>query len=531
VGKDIVITMDQVAQFGASCGDRNPLHLDTDYGHTTPFGQTVVHGTLAAIACLARLAAAPLAGMRELHMDFHQPVMPGTMYRLHLETDEQQTAVRLRLGDMPVLSVVGSDQISVLDDRALEPVRNADEPEASLPECWRSTARVLDPETLAGVGLEEGSYRIDGCRMRALLKQLGAEAVPFHLVKVLSWASYWTGMHTPGRDALLARVAVRLNRTSGSAPYADSDHALYQVERPSIHRRTGLVSLDAGLQLSGWAVNIAIDSLLRRCAPQATCESGAQYLSPSNRLADKFMVVVGGSRGLGRAITLALVQQGATVLVIHCQSPERVAEMQRNAGPNGHRILSLMRDASDIEALVAALNAQATSIDALILAAAPVIPSLPLHHSTIGPCLRYVDQAVRLVWAPLAASVNWMKVGSALVVLSSSAVEEPPALWPHYVSAKMAIEGLARHAAKQWPWHVAIVRPPRLWREMSSGPTGAIGTIPVELVAAHIASQLVAYQANNGIPSLVHQTTMLSARDVALPVSTLNSRDEQYAAR
>jgi len=199
VGKDIVITMDQVAQFGASCGDRNPLHLDTDYGHTTPFGQTVVHGTLAAIACLARLAAAPLAGMRELHMDFHQPVMPGTMYRLHLETDEQQTAVRLRLGDMPVLSVVGSDQISVLDDRALEPVRNADEPEASLPECWRSTARVLDPETLAGVGLEEGSYRIDGCRMRvAQAARRRGCAIPsrqsFILGQLLDWNAYaWEG--------------------------------------------------------------------------------------------------------------------------------------------------------------------------------------------------------------------------------------------------------------------------------------------------------------------------------------------------
>ncbi|MGA2887010.1 MAG: SDR family NAD(P)-dependent oxidoreductase [Terracidiphilus sp.] len=525
----VVIRKSHVAQFAAACGDRNPLHLNSRYSRTTPFGQPVVHGVLAAIACLTRLDASALAQFQELRLDFHHPVLPATAYKIQVEAEEQKTAVRLLLGDMVVLSAICAKRVSVVDSRTSGQTWTADLLHADLRDPWRSKARTLDAGTLPILGLEHGSYGVDVCRMRTLLEQIGGESMPFHIVSVLSWASYWTGMHTPGRDALLGQVVVRLNRIAASPTCADSAHSLYRVEPPSFHRRTGLVTIEARVLLSEWAADITVESLLRQRAPQATCESVARHLSPSDELVNKFMVVIGGSRGLGRAITLALVQLGATVLVVHRRSLERVTEMRHDAGQNGHRILSVACDAADGAALYAALDAQAIAIDGLILAAAPVIPSLPFHLSTINPSLRYLERAVRLVWAPLAACASRLKDGATLVVLSSEAVEEPPVLWPHYVSAKMAIEGLARHAAKQRPWHVIIVRPSRLWTELTSGPTGAIGTTPVELIASHIASRLATCQSWNGNASLARQATVLSTSDISSPVPLLLRKDEEHA--
>jgi len=529
VNQRIVITRKQVAQFAAACGDRNPLHLDMRYGRTTPFGQPVVHGVLAAIAGLTRLDPSILSQLRELRLDFHHPVFPGTEYVIQVEPEEQRTVVRLLLGDMVVISAICLEHLSITDRQLPVSTLKPNLQHSDSPEPWRSKARELSTETLPEVGLEKGSYGIDVCRMRTLLDQFGGSVVPTHIISCLSWASYWTGMHTPGRDALLSAVVVRLSRIAASLACATSDQALYQVEPPSFHRRTGLVRIEARLLPSGWDTDIAVESILRRRAPQATCESVARHLSPSDQLANKFMVVIGGSRGLGRAITLALVQLGATVLVVHQRSPERVAEMRQDAGQNRDRILSAACDASDGEALSTVLDAQETAIDGLILAAAPVIPSLPFHCSMIGPSLRYVERALRLVWAPIAASAGRLKEGGELVVISSEAVEEPPALWPHYVSAKMAIEGLARYAARQWPCNVTIVRPSRLWTELTGGTTGSIGTTPVEVVAAHIASHLASNQSWKGNASLSRKATVLSAGDISSPTSLLFRKDEEHA--
>jgi hypothetical protein len=76
------------------------------------------------------------------------------------------------------------------------------------------------------------------------------------------------------------------------------------------------------------------------------------------------------------------------------------------------------------------------------------------------------------------------------VVISSSAVTDPPREWPHYVSAKATIETLARFASERVPF--LVVRPPRLLTDMTNTVTGRDGALPVECVAAAIVRRLEA---------------------------------------
>lgn len=70
-----------VQSFANLSGDMNPIHLDMDYARTTPFGQPIVHGILAASLFSALIANdIPGTGSIYLHqdLDFKSPVFFDT---------------------------------------------------------------------------------------------------------------------------------------------------------------------------------------------------------------------------------------------------------------------------------------------------------------------------------------------------------------------------------------------------------------------------------------------------------------------
>jgi NAD(P)-dependent dehydrogenase (short-subunit alcohol dehydrogenase family) len=223
-----------------------------------------------------------------------------------------------------------------------------------------------------------------------------------------------------------------------------------------------------------------------------TSRSVTRYLQPTAKLSNHRIMVIGGTRGLGRGITLALAQQGAEVLVVHrAHSQDCLIEMRKDLGQAGSRLVSLCSDASETKELAATLR-DVPTLDGLVLPPTPSIPSLPLSLSAMTPALNFVQQSLELAWTPLAVCVERLRDGASIVMLSSEAVEKPPALWSHYVAAKMALEGIAQYCASQGRWRVTIARPPRLWTELTNAATGHIGTVPTEYVAARIVEVIVA---------------------------------------
>ena len=74
--------------------------------------------------------------------------------------------------------------------------------------------------------------------------------------------------------------------------------------------------------------------------------------------------------------------------------------------------------------------------------------------------------------------------------MSSSALEDPPAPWPHYTIAKAALEGLAAYCARHLPARVLVVRAPKMWTDSTNTPLGRAGAAAPEQVAAAIARRV-----------------------------------------
>jgi NAD(P)-dependent dehydrogenase (short-subunit alcohol dehydrogenase family) len=152
------------------------------------------------------------------------------------------------------------------------------------------------------------------------------------------------------------------------------------------------------------------------------------------------------------------------------------------------------------EELSRQLQAEGRNIDLLVCNAWPSLTPLWIDPASCSRIVDYVALGTSLVAVPLSVFVKNMAPAGKIVVVSSSAVTQAPANWPHYVAAKCAVEGLTRVASLEYRDNsFAIVRPPRLATDMTDLPSGHLGALsPVK-----VASKVLDWLAGPGRPGSV----------------------------
>jgi len=482
-----LLTDADVAAYAAAVGDHNPLHVDPVFARRSPYGRRVAHGALAATLALSTAERVQLDAVREIEVTFRQPVLPGIRYRVDPVPAAGGFGLRTSFGDVRVLDVrcrTGSPP-PVSSPRASVPLT------IPIP----GEARVLDPAALARIGSEEGSYAADAVGLAGLLARFSAREIPPHLAVLLAWASYWTGMCVPGRDALLIGVTAKVHSASAGV-------VGFRTRPPAADLRTGLTTVRAELS-GGVGAEVTLQSVLRRQIPAAAPDEMAALLPPSPRLAGRTLLVVGGGRGLGAAIATGLAGQGATVLVGCIGSTERLDRALRDYGD---RLKPVTADAGEPAALAAAISAVLADepLDGLVLTAGPAIPAMPVAAQAVEPAIDFITASLRLVLCPVTTAGPRLRRGSPVVITSSQAVADPPRHWPHYVAAKTAVEGFAAYLAAHHPWRILVTRPARLRTDLTNTPLGHPAAAPVAPTAAAVVEAIVtAIQSADPLPRKV----------------------------
>ncbi|TDC60107.1 SDR family NAD(P)-dependent oxidoreductase [Micromonospora sp. KC207] len=316
---------------------------------------------------------------------------------------------------------------------------------------------------------EAGDYALPSVTgLLALAEELGCRAAPPTVLAALAWGSWFAGMRRPGRDCLLSGLRLRpgASRTG------------YQARVRGADPRTGALVTDA--ELPGLTLELRAFQRLPVAAP--TWASATAYRPADDALAGERALVVGGSRGLGAAVTAALAARSATVWAGQRDGATEVAAL---ADEFGGRVRALRLDAADADQ--STLRAAELDLTGLVLCAGPAVRPVRLHPDTVPAVRDFVDRSLAMVLNPLTAVLDRIRPGGWLVVVSSSAVEDFPAHWPHYAAAKAAVEALGEHCARVHGLRVLVVRPPRLRTDMAAGPLGVADAVDPGLVAARIA--------------------------------------------
>lgn len=460
--------------FALATADRNPQHTDAGRAARTHTGERTVTPALVLLGALGAVAAGPLAETGWFAARFSHPVLPGRPYRVEV-TAGSRTALGVSLSDGGPPAMTAHVGPPDGDPPTVRPAPG----ESEIPAGGGG-------EPLVGAG-REGPYRLaDPIALRALAEELGVGALPEAVLDALGWAAWFSGADVPGADGDV--VGLRVSTRTGGGDGTDPPY--YHAVLRSAEGRTGMVSVAARAVGAGRGLDIEVQGFRRRPVPVPDPRSATSVLPPGDRLAGRNVLAVGGGRGIGAGVTGVLAMQGARVWATQ-RSPGPVEALAGSFGPE--RVRRLTMEATDPASVAAAadelagvLAAEEGGLSGLVLSAGPAVPVCGLHPDSVDAFGRFVAHSLELVLRPLATFLPLLAPRGWVVLLSSGAVEDVPRDRPQYLVAKSAVEALARFCAARRDARVLVVRAPRMHTDLTNGPLGARGTVPVEAVASTV---------------------------------------------
>lgn len=168
----------------------------------------------------------------------------------------------------------------------------------------------------------------------------------------------------------------------------------------------------------------------------------------------KVVLVTGGSRGLGKAMSLGFAEQGATVIIVSRKqdSCTALAEQIVQAGGQAVGIAANTGNTDDIDALVRQLKADYARIDLLINNAGTNIALGPLTDLSPEQFDKMFQVNLRGPWylasriAPIMAATG----GGSIINILSVAALRPPAYNGFYAATKSGLEAITKVMAQEW---------------------------------------------------------------------------------
>ncbi|MEO8340732.1 MAG: MaoC/PaaZ C-terminal domain-containing protein, partial [Nitrospirota bacterium] len=301
----VCFTTQDLALFSAASHDRNPLHMSEEYARATPYGEPVVFGILGALAALGQLQDRDDRILKSVSLEFRNPLNVGVTYRLEvIETSTDQSIVK----------VYDSARLMMKAAFTFLPGHGGARPmNVSGASCTTEAANRKRQSFLVGTSVT-GTYGPSAGEFEQVVERWGltAKGATVSQIAAMMWTSFIVGMELPGRRAIYWQLALDFKSDHGQQPRPFS----YDVTIKDFDERLDLLHT-AGNLLSGSTLfaTAQMRAFVRQDSPQPSFVRITDLLPRSKQLSGKVALVIGGSRGLGAAISQALASQGCSVLV------------------------------------------------------------------------------------------------------------------------------------------------------------------------------------------------------------------------
>jgi NAD(P)-dependent dehydrogenase (short-subunit alcohol dehydrogenase family) len=184
-------------------------------------------------------------------------------------------------------------------------------------------------------------------------------------------------------------------------------------------------------------------------------------LVQSDRFRDKVVIVTGGSRGLGRAISLGFAAEGAKVVVASrkIDTCREVVGLIEDAGGEALAQAAHMGRVEDLDALIEAVYRRFGRVDVLVNNAGINVAFGPLADVSTDAFDKMVDVNLKGPWylaSRLAPRMGEHGGGCVVNVLSVAALSTP-AYSGIYAATKAGLKALTEVMAQEWAeWNIRV---------------------------------------------------------------------------
>ncbi|MBB0244055.1 SDR family NAD(P)-dependent oxidoreductase [Streptomyces alkaliphilus] len=168
-------------------------------------------------------------------------------------------------------------------------------------------------------------------------------------------------------------------------------------------------------------------------------------------LAGKNALVTGGSRGIGRAVVLALAKAGATVVTCYRQEGEAVDSLARELKEIGGEHLLVRADVGTVEGverLMEACRSRFDSLDVLVNNAG-VISQIPFSELPLEEWERVLATNLTGPFLVIGKALPMLREGSSVINVGSRGAMAGIPLRGHYTASKAGLVGLTRSLCKE----------------------------------------------------------------------------------
>jgi len=172
-------------------------------------------------------------------------------------------------------------------------------------------------------------------------------------------------------------------------------------------------------------------------------------------LKNKIAVVTGGSRGIGKSISLTFAREGASLVLISFEDDENLQIVKKEAELLGVQVVSLIGDVASSEfcdSIVKKTIATFGCVDILVNCAG-TITRAPIEEMDIDEWHRVIDvnlHGAMYLCRKTLPSMRNQKHGKIVNITSQMAHMPHPSASPSYEVSKSGMTALTRHLALQY---------------------------------------------------------------------------------